>query len=457
MSGIPKQPNARLMVIDDDVGVAEYLAEMLTEAGYAVDAHSSPLQALAQLEHGNLPDLILTDLEMPQMRGLDLLDRILQMRPGQLVVLITAFGSIDVAVQAVRAGATDFLAKPFAIEQLLLTLERALRERAMRREIVRLRSHVVAPLPTLLVARSPAMHRAVELARRAARAEATVLICGESGVGKGQIARFIHDQGPRATKPYVHLSCGVVPPALAEAELFGVATSGALREGALAQAHGGTLFLDEVGQLPTEVQPKLLHALEQGKYRPVGSDRELDLDVRIVAATDQPLENLLRDRRFRPDLYYRLNVVRIEVLPLRERPDDVHALVDACLHHTCNRLQRPMVGISSDALRWMMRYPWPGNARELVHLIERAVAMTDHDTIILEDLAHVAQDGDDGQLLDRAAAIGMSLEEVERAYIRRVLELTLGNKSVAARMLGIDRRTLYRKLNEADDEAPNTL
>lgn len=448
---------AQLMVVDDDASVRDYLSEMLGEAGYAVEAHKSPHLALDRLEQGAPVDLVITDLEMPGMRGIELLERIHAVRPGQLVLMITAFGSIDLAVQAVRAGATDFLAKPFAIEQLLIAVERALRERAMRREIVRLRSRTVAELPPLLVARSGAMQRAVDLARRAARSEATVLLSGESGVGKGQFARFIHEQGARAAKPFVHVACSALPAALAEGELFGSVQASVLREGLLAQAQGGTLFLDEVGLLPWETQPKLLQALENGRYRPMGSEREFDLDVRLVAATDQPLEVLLRDRRFRPDLYYRLNVVRIDVPPLRERPDDLYALADACLNRIGVRLQRNLVGISSDAMRWMMRYPWPGNARELVTLLERAVAMTDHDTIVLEDLAQVAQSGDDSQLLDRAAAMGMSLEEVERAYIRRVLELALGNKSVAARMLGIDRRTLYRKLDEVEEEVAERL
>lgn len=445
----------RLLVIDDDPSVVDYLTEMLVDAGYAAVGESSPLAALRRLQGGEAFDLVISDIEMQELRGIDLLDQILQALPSQLVLLMTAFGSIDLAVQAVRAGACDFLTKPFQIEQLILAVDRALRERAMRREIVRLRSTIAEATPGLLVSRSAGMRRVVDLAQRAARSDASILLTGETGVGKQDVARFVHSSGSRASQPMIVLNCGGMPAQVLEIELFGAtrAIPGGLTEerpGALQLAHRGTLYLNDIDQLPQELQPRLLYALESGVVRPVGAGIEARVDVRVIAASQRPLEDALREQRFRPDLYYRLNVVRIDIPALRDRPEDLQALVDVCLQRAQERLNRRVIGISADAMRWMLRYPWPGNVRELTNLLERALAMTNHDTIVLEDLAEVAQAGDDGQLLDRAAALGMTLDDLERAYVRKILELTLGNKSVTARILGIDRRTLYRKLGEAE-------
>ncbi len=437
----------RILVIDDDPGVVDYLVEMLEEAGYPTQGETSPLRALQRLRDHESFDLVVSDVEMQELRGVDLLDLILTELPSQLVLLITAFGSIDLAVQAVRAGACDFLTKPFQIEQLVLAVERALRERAMRKEIVRLRSTMAEATPGMLVAHSPAMRRAVDLARRAARSDASVLLTGETGSGKQDVARFIHESGSRAGGPFVSVSCSGLPSTLLELELFG--NNRDERPGLLAQAKGGTLFLEEVSDLPVDLQPRLLQALESNAQ--AAAQR---LDVRVIASSRIALEDALKEQRFRPELYYHLNVVRIDVPPLRDRPEDLQGLVDLSLQRAQLRVGRVVHGISTEALRWMMKYPWPGNVRELTNLIERAVAMTDHDSIVLEDLAQVAQVGDDGQLLDRAAALGMSLEEVERAYIRKILELSIGNKSVAARILGIDRRTLYRKLGESEAGLP---
>jgi DNA-binding NtrC family response regulator len=440
---------ARLLVVDDDASVVDYLTEMLEDEGYKAVACTSPLLALQWLRDGQQFDLIVSDIEMPELRGVDFLAEVLKVRPGQLVLLITAFGSIDLAVQAVRAGACDFLAKPFQIEQLVFAVARALRERSLRHEVVRLRSTLQATTTGGLLARSAAMRKVVDLARRAARTDATVLVCGESGVGKAHVARFLHEDGPRAAGRFVHVHCAALAPAIVEAELFGVARPGEpVREGLLQQSDGGTLFLDEVTELPLEVQPKLLEALESGKIRPLGADRDQAIQLRVVASTQRPLEDLVREKRFRADLYYRLNVIRLEIPPLRDRPEDLQVLVDLCLQRASERLHRPVLGISQEALRWMLRYPWPGNVRELANLLERAVALSEHDTVLLEDL-HQVQDGDDDdEVVERAAALGLSLAELERAYIQKMLATHLGNKTTAAKALGIDRRTLYRKIEE---------
>jgi transcriptional regulator with PAS, ATPase and Fis domain len=296
------------------------------------------------------------------------------------------------------------------------------------------------------------MRAVVELASRAALIDSTVLLTGESGTGKGAVARFIHQRSARAAAPFVSVNCAALPAQLVESELFGV-RKGAFtdarsdRPGLFVEAAGGTLFLDEVGEMPVETQAKLLQALETGRVRPLGGG-EVPVDVRVLAATNRPLEEALRDRRFRPDLYYRLNVIRIELPPLRQRTADIEALIDVFLHRAAVKLDRPIIGVSGAAMRWMLSYDWPGNVRELGNLLERAVALADHDSILAEDLMSVSQGRPSPDLLGDALARGLPLADLERAYIHKVLQSVDGNKARAARILGIDRRTLYRKLGE---------
>lgn len=448
----------RILVVDDDPGVVDYLVEMLSEERYLVEGVTWAHEALDRLSEDEF-DLVIADIEMPGMRGIDLMAAMHAKKPGQLVLLITAFGSIDLAVRAVRAGACDFITKPFQIEVLYLAIERAFRERQMRREIIRLRSMLSGSEPTDLVARSQAMQGVVDLARRAALTDSIVLLTGESGVGKGSVARFIHDHSPRCQGPFTQVNCAALPAPLVESELFGV-RKGAYtdarenRPGLFIQATGGTLFLDEIAEMPLEAQPKLLQVLETGKVRSIGGHQEVEVDVRVIAATNQSLEEALQERHFRPDLYHRLNVIRVEIPPLRERPEDIEALVDVLLQRASTKLGRPVIGITAEAMRWLLSYEWPGNVRELANVIERAVVLTDHDTILPEDLSLASPPPGKNDLLDDtlsiAAARELPLIDVERAYIRRVLEVTQGNKARAARILGLDRRTLYRKLDGSE-------
>ncbi len=445
---------ARLLLVDDDAEVLAYLLEELSDAGYEAEGVQSGEAALARLDERPF-DLVISDVEMPGMRGTELVRALQARHPSLLVLLITAFGSIELAVQSVRAGAADFIAKPFRIEVLLMAVERALRERNLRREIVRLRrvlstdedGHEAGP-----VARSPAMRRVLELALRAARSDATVLFTGESGSGKGSVARFVHDRGSRAAAPFVQVNCAAVPATLFEAELFGV-RKGAFtdahrdRPGLMEQAAGGTLFLDEIAELPLELQPKLLQALETRSVRPVGAAAEIPVDLRLLAATNRSLEQAVAAGRFRQDLFWRLNVIRIELPPLRERPEDIELLADVFLHRAAERLGRPVVGISQAALEHLRLHPWPGNVRELQNTIERAVALTDHDTLLPEDLAPTPPPPPPNDPLAAPLAAHWTLAELEDRYVTRVLQATAGNKSEAARRLGIDRRTLYRRLD----------
>lgn len=444
--------NQKILVVDDDAAMVSFLVEILEEQGYKTIGARSGAQALKRLEREDI-GLVISDIEMPGMRGLELLKEIHARQPDQLVILITAFGSMELAVQAVRNGACDFVAKPFQTDTLLHTIERAFNERQMRREIVRLRRRV--PRETSvggLIARSESMRAVIDIAERVADIPSTVLITGESGSGKGALARYIHTISARNKREFVQVNCAAIPAMLVESELFGV-RRGAFtdaktdRPGLFEQADGGTLFLDEIAELPLDSQPKLLQVLESAKVRPIGASAEIPVDVRLIAATNRSLEEELRERRFRPDLYYRLNVIRLEVPPLRERVEDIPALADLFVEQACERMGRPLLGVSAEAMRWLASYSWPGNVRELLNLIERAVALTQHDSIVLDDLQLIPNElPSERDFLDEAAQQGMSLEEVELEYIHRVIAVCDDNKVEAARRLQIDRRTLYRKL-----------
>jgi DNA-binding NtrC family response regulator len=443
----------RILVVDDDPAVVELVVETLRDR-FDAEGTISAKEALDKVIAEDI-DVLVTDVEMPEMRGTELLAAVLERKPGQLVMLITAFGSIELAVQTVRAGACDFVTKPFKSQVLILALDRALRERSMRREIVRLRRELGEGDDELgdLVASSDAMKRVLDIARRAARSDATVLVTGESGSGKGALARWIHARGPRREGPFVQVNCAALPSGLVEAELFGV-RRGAFtdaresREGLFVEATGGTILLDEIAEMPIDVQSKLLSVLESSKVRPVGGG-EVAVDARVIAATNRSIEQAVHTNEFRIDLFFRLNVIRIEMPPLRERAEDIPELVHALLARAIHGAPGP-IGIADDAVRWLVKREWPGNVRELANVVERAVALTEHDTIVLEDVRDLGQrpTGDPtNDILAGAAERQLSLAEVERGYIKRVLDGSGGNVSRAARVLGIDRRTLYRKLS----------
>jgi len=441
---------SRILVVDDDVHVLDFLRESLDAAGYRTDCTASAEEALRLVRQREY-DLLLADVEMPGMKGTELLDVIHNEMATQLVLLMTAFGSIESAVSAVRAGACDFITKPFRIEALLLAIERALRERHMRREIVRLRAMERPDTPGDIVARSIGMQRALVAADRVAASDATVLLTGETGTGKGVVARYIHRKSARRDGPFFELNCAAVPSARIESELFGPEPEGADqygrdRTGLLAAAGHGTLFIDEIGELTIDLQVKVLRVLETGRIRPPGSSSDVPVYARIIAATNRPLDTMVRAGEFRPDLFYRLRVIRIELPPLRERREDILPLVDVMLHDASARHDRPVLGVSASAVRRLLRHRWPGNVRELANVIERAVAFGDHDTILPEDLDLGGEGSPIGSILAEGTTRLAPLEEIERAYIRQVIDAHGGNKAAAARTLQIDRRTLYRKI-----------
>ena len=445
---------SRVLIVDDDAEMLSMLRVGLSAREFDVACASAAPEALEAVAHGEF-DVVVTDLNMRGMNGLELCERIAGSRPDLPVVVITAFGSLDAAVAAMRAGAYDFIAKPFHLDALKLTLERAARHRALRREVKLLRSRVSAATRfEELLGDSPAMRRLYDVLERVSHLESSVLVSGESGTGKELVARALHRRSDRAGGPFVAVNCAALPETLLESELFGHARGAftgaqAARTGLFVQASGGTLLLDEIGELPLGLQPKLLRALQERKVRPVGGDREVPFDVRLVAATNRDLEAAVEEKRFRDDLYYRVNVIPVALPPLRARGNDVLLLAQ----HFLEQLGGPkegLTGISAPAAAKLLAYAWPGNVRELQNCMERAVALARFSEIVVDDLpervrdytrSRIVLDGDDPSGL-------VTMEEMERRYLLRVLDATRGNKTLAAQILGLDRATLYRKLEK---------
>jgi len=451
----------RVLVADDEPEMCALLEAGLAKRGFEVTTRSSGEAAVALLDQADF-DVIVVDLNMPGTSGLDVASWVAANRPDTPVVVITAFGSLETAVAAIRAGAYDFVTKPFEIEAIGLTLARAVGYRRLRAEVRRLRQAAGATgddgdgdgmTGTPLVGRSPAMRRVYDTVLRAAATDASILVTGESGTGKELVARALHDKGRRAAGPFVAINCGALPETLLESELFGHARGAftdarSNRAGLLVRASGGTLFLDEIGEAPAGLQAKLLRALEERRVRPVGGDDERPFDVRLVCATNRDLETEIEQGRFRSDLYYRINVIRIDLPPLRARGDDVLLLAQRLVAHQARATGKSVAGIAAPAAQKLMAYAWPGNVRELRNCIERAVALTRFEEITVDDLPEAIQDYRRSRLvldLDDPGKLP-PLEEVERRYILRVLEAVQGHRARAAEVLGLDRKTLYRKL-----------
>jgi DNA-binding NtrC family response regulator len=445
--------SGRILVVDDDRELCAWIETGLSAHGFSTESHTDPTAALAALRDADV-DVVVTDLNMRGMHGLDLCERVVASRPDVPVLVITAFGSLETAVGAIRAGAYDFLTKPVELDALVVALERAVQHRRLRDEVKRLRQVVdEASGFGALLGTSPAMTRVYDLLSRVADSEASVLVTGESGTGKELVARALHRHSRRANGPFIPVDCASVPETLLESELFGHARGAftdarGVRTGLFVQAHGGTLFLDEIGELPLSLQPKLLRALQERVVRPVGADREVPFDVRLVAATNRDLEAAVEERLFREDLWFRINVIHVELPPLSARGADVLLLAQRFVAAAAERAGKRVVGIAPAAASLLLAYPWPGNVRELQNCVERAVALAALDQIGPDDLpdrvrayrgSHVVVASEDPSEL-------VALAEVERRYVLRVLESLGGNKTLAARTLGLDRKTLYRKL-----------
>ncbi len=456
--------SGRVLLVDDDPAMNDVLVESLPKKGYQALARTSGDAALALLDSEDF-DVVVTDLHMKGMNGLELCHRIVANRPDIPVIVITAFGSLEAAVEAIRAGAYDFVTKPFDTKTLVVALDRAAQHRALRQEVRRLREQIdrARPLPDL-IGESAALRPVRELISRLADSDASVLITGESGSGKELVATALHATSRRRRGPFVAINCAALPEPLLESELFGH-TKGAFtdakapRVGLFVQANGGTLFLDEIGELPLSLQAKLLRALQERKVRAIGAESETPIDVRLVSATNRDLESAIEQRRFREDLYFRLNVVQIAVPALRVRGNDILLLAQHFLERfaaTSGKNGKPVKGISAAAAEKLLAYTWPGNVRELQNAMERAVALTRFEEISVDDLPEKIRRYQRSQVLPEASDPTelVRLEEVERRYILRVLEAVGGRRSDAARVLGIDRKTLYRKLEMWGERDP---
>jgi two-component system response regulator HydG len=450
---------SHVLVIDDEPDICELLSMSLRNDGASVVATTSVREAMDRVASEDF-DAVLTDLGMTEMDGLDVCRRIAEIHPHLPVIVVTGLGSLDAAIAAMRAGAYDFITKPIDPKLLAISLVRALEHKRVHAELKRLREAIhTEPTPQGIIGSSRAMRRVHDVIARVASSDATILIQGETGVGKELIARRIHDTSLASSGPFVAINCAAVPPTLLESELFGHARGAftdakAERSGLFVQANRGTLFLDEIGELPLEIQPKLLRALQERKVRPVGANAEVAFDARIITASHRELEEEVEERRFREDLYYRINVVRVVVPPLRERDGDVLELAHHFLEQNAGRNGKGRIGLSPEVAKKLMDYRWPGNVRELENCIARALAFARYDALTVDDLPDKVRSYESDRFVVSAndEMEIVTLVELERRYVKRVLALLNGNKSRTAQMLGIDRRTLYRKAEKWNDE-----
>jgi len=454
-----------ILLIDDDAGLRELLEQELKARGHTVFAAQSAEDGV-RLLHTERFDAVLTDVNLGGMTGVAFCDHARSVDPDLPVIVMTAYGTTEAAVGAIRGGAYDFVTKPFELDQVALVIDRALAIRGLRREVVRLRSAVPEASATVapaILGKSAAVDRVRDLISRVADSDATVLITGESGTGKELVARAIHEGSARKDGQFVAINCAAMPENLLESELFGHSRGAftdakTARAGLFVRAQGGTILLDEIGEMPAGMQAKLLRAVQERRVRPVGADSEVEFDARIIAATHRDLEQEVRDQRFREDLYYRINVVKIHTPPLRARGNDTLLLAQRFIDESPLREVREARGMSAAFAQKLLSYPWPGNIRQLQNCIERAIAVSRGSELSLEDLPDAIRDAQPSRvdLLDGSDVSALpTMEEVERRYILQVLKALGGNKTAVAQVLGFDRRTLYRKLDRMNAPAPN--
>lgn len=445
----------KILVADDDAVARELLAEALKKEGYDVEAFSNGTDIIERGKQEQV-DVVLTDIRMGTVDGLTVLREFKRFSPDTSIVLLTSFGSLEGAIEAIKQGAYDYLAKPFRKEEIKLVVQRSLDHCRLVRENARFREELKSKDDwSPLVGSSPAMLEVYKLVARVSESRSTVLLQGESGTGKELIARAIHSNGPRREKPFIPVNCGALPDTLLESEMFGHergAFTGAVgtKTGLFEAAHGGTLFLDEIGELGPALQVKLLRVMQDQEVRRVGGTASLKVDVRIIAATNRDLDRIVKEGKFRDDLYYRLNVVRITLPSLVERQEDipmlVHHFLEKCSAGSFSRVR----GLLPETLALLRRYRWPGNVRELENAIERAVSLSHGPLLTPEDLPEairnsaVSEDGAKSSREHPGDEVCLTLDEVEKRHLVRVLKETKGNKVKAAKILGIDRRTLYR-------------
>jgi two-component system response regulator HydG len=445
--------NGRILIVDDEPIVRDSLAQWFTAEGYEITAAENARQALEKAAQARF-DLALLDIKMPGMDGIELQQRLAEAEPDLPIIIMTGYATVETAVQALKRGAYDYLTKPVDPDELTHLVAKALDHRRARRQAEALRESIEQAHPGL-IGRSPAMKRVGELIETVASTDATVLITGESGTGKEVVARAIHGASPRRLMPMVTIHCGALTETLLESELFGHergAFTGAQyrRKGKFEVAEGGTVFLDEIGDISLKTQTDLLRVLQEREIVRVGGTQTIRVDFRCIAATNKSLEKLVESGAFRPDLYYRLHVVQIDLPPLRERREDIALLADHFLEKLSVATNRRPPRLTAEAMDLLVAYHWPGNVRELENAVERALVINRSGELTAEDFSF--------QLRQAPAAAGLSLDEVERVHIERVLRECQGNHSRAARILGIDRTTLYNKLRRyrGEDKCAST-
>jgi two-component system response regulator PilR (NtrC family) len=444
----------RILVVDDEQIIRESLSFILKKEGYSVEEAGNGKDALAKHE-SNAFDIIITDIEMPEMKGVDLLKQIRQRTPQALVVIITAFGSVETAVQALREGAADYILKPINFDDLLYRVKKLCDYHALMIENSLLRQELQRTYDfEQIIGQSMPMKKVFEVIKRVARSEGTVLITGKSGTGKELVARAIHYNSARREKRFVPINCGAIVDTLFESELFGHkrgSFTGATmdKEGLLKVADGGSVFLDEVSEIPIQLQVKLLRALEQKEITPVGMTDPINIDVRIIAATNRDLRKEVENGKFRDDLYYRLNVVEIDLPSLKERPEDIPVLAQHFLEAFKKQMSKPIQGFSNEAMRALLQYQWKGEVRELENVIERSVIFCDEDFIGIEHLPEYMRPAED---ISHVSSGHGSLKDAVRSFERQFIQQTLAaygqNKEVAAKVLGVSLSSLYRKIEE---------
>lgn len=439
---------SRILVVDDDATACAVLAEVLIKAGYTVEMAGGGAEAVEKGQR--LPvDLVLTDIQMANMDGMAVLKRFREFSPDTPIILLTAFGTIESAIKAIKSGAYDYISKPFKKDEVLLTIHRALDQRRLLNENMRYRQEFLDRYQfSNIIGSSQAMIEVYKLVARVASGRSTVLLQGESGTGKELIARAIHYNGPRVNAPFVAVNCAAITESLLESELFGHekgAFTGAVtvKRGFFEEADGGTILLDEVGDMSPALQAKLLRVLQEQEIRRVGGNQSIPVDIRVLTSTHRDLWSMVKQKQFREDLYYRLNVVTITLPPLRERREDIPMLAYHFMHTCAAANKKRVIGISPEAMLVLQQANWPGNVRELAHTIESAVVVTSHEIILPDDLPVTLRKSVPAAPASEFLDL-VTLQELEKRYLIRVLDETHGNKTEAARLLGIDRRTLYR-------------
>lgn len=449
---------ARILVIDDEASMGEFMQIMLDKAGYDVTAETSANSALQNLKRSQTDtehryNLLITDLMMPEMSGLEILTEVKKIDPDLGVIVMTAFGSIDTAVEALKKGANDYITKPFKVDEIKISIKKAIEQKQIKTQNIALKESLTTGFESF-IGDSESVLEMKRMAAKAAATDVNVLITGESGTGKEVLSRAIHAESRRNSGPFLTINCAALPENLLESELFGHmkgSFTGAVKDktGLFAAAVDGTFFLDEIGETSPAIQAKLLRVLEEKEITPVGATKPISVDVRVVAATNASLREMVDHGAFRADLYYRLDVFTIDIPPLRQRPGDIELLVAYFLRKHSAKLDMPERSIVGEAMELLKSYSWPGNVRQLENILERTILLAKNDEISIEDLPEEIRrtPRESGTVQSRSMELNPDLQTMEKAYIYYTLHQTGWNKSKAAKILGIDLSTLYRKID----------